>query len=223
MNEEPIDHALEQLPAMPPAVANRIRAQIKSDTRPARPMMSDAAYVLIFACAAAAAALLFAALLGFKALQLAPVTVIAMLAVIAVMAAWSGLMVARTMRPGSGRVFGLLSGAMAVIAYEAVVMNVFSSYSMTLFVHRGMTCLSLGVACGVVASVPIWLVARRGFAVERLKSGAMIGLLSGLAGLAALTLHCPVFEVPHAAVWHGGVILVCVAAGMLVSRLRSAG
>lgn len=202
---------------MPLAVSERIREQIRRDTQPARPLMSNAAYVLVFCCVFAVVSFLFAAVIGFNAWHIAPETVAVMLAVIVVLAVWSGWMVARTMRPGSGRVFGLPSGVIAFAAYEALVLTSFSNYSMKLFVHRGMACLSLGVACGALASLPIWLVVRRGFAVQPMTSGALIGLLSGLAGLAALTLHCPIFEVPHAGVWHGAVVLVCTAAGMLAS------
>ncbi len=221
MDEERVDYALRQIPPMPAALGDRIREQIKKDTRPVKPLMSDAAYVLVFGVVFGGAAVLFASVLDFEALHIAPVTVSVMVIVIASLALWTGLMVARSRRPASGRVYGVVTAGVAVTAYEALVLSLFRSYSMNLFVHKGMTCLALGVLCAALASLPIWFVARRGFAVEPLKSGVMIGLLSGLAGLAALTLHCPVFEVPHVAVWHAAIIVVCAATGSVVSKVLS--
>ena len=220
MKDELTDNLFEQVPDMPAALADKIRLRIQSDTQPVEPMMSVVAYGLLFGGVFAAVAILFAAVLGFKGLHvLSPMTAIAMLVVLVALACWGGLMVARSMRPAGGQLHLLLSAGMAVIAYEALVLTLFRDLSTTLFVDKGVLCLLLGVLCAAIVAVPVWLIVRRGFVVDSVRAGALIGLLSGLAGVTALTLHCPIITVPHAGVWHAAVPVVCVAAGALAGRL----
>jgi len=76
----------------------------------------------------------------------------------------------------------------------------------------------LGVACAAVAALPVWLIVRRGFIVNPTGAGALLGLLSGLTGLTALTLHCDIITAPHTGVWHAAVVVVCVLAGAITGR-----
>jgi hypothetical protein len=124
------------------------------------------------------------------------------------------------MRPAAGRLLSLPLSVLALIGYEAMVFGFFRDYSAEAFVHQGMACLGLGVLCGVVVGVPIWVVVRQGFVVEPVRAGAAIGLVSGLSGIGFLTMHCPVLTVPHAGVWHALVVVVCAGGGAILGRMR---
>jgi hypothetical protein len=209
----------DQVPDMPAVLADKIRLRIQSDTLPVQPMMSVGSYGLLFGGVFAAVAILFATVIGLKGLPvLSPIMAAELLSVLVALGLWGGWMVARSMRPGSGRLhLGLLAGV-AVGAYEGLVLLLFRDFSTTRFVESGGLCLLTGVLCAAIVAMPVWLIVRRGFMVDSVRAGALIGLLSGLAGLTALTLHCPIITAPHAGVWHAAVPVLCVAAGALAGR-----
>jgi hypothetical protein len=87
-------------------------------------------------------------------------------------------------------------------------------------VSHGVPCLTAGLALALPASIAAWLLLRRGFAVNSAGAGLAKGTLAGLAGVAMLELHCPIFEVPHLLVWHIAVLPVCGVVGALVARTQ---
>jgi hypothetical protein len=218
--DEQIDRAFNEGPDMPAAMAERIRAQIRRDTQPVKPMMHPGAYALLFASVPAAVGILYAVfrgMAGLSALTVQMAWVLCVLLTLLVML--SAAMVARSMRPGSGRLYSLGLTFAGLVTYEAIVLTSFvRDYSMIRFVHAGLICLAIGVGCGIVTALPIWVVVRRGMIVEPVSAGAVIGLAGGLAGWIALTLHCPVITTPHAAVWHAAVVVICAGAGALAGR-----
>jgi hypothetical protein len=78
----------------------------------------------------------------------------------------------------------------------------------------GWVCLNLGLAVGGLAALPIWLVLRRGIVLYPAMTGAVTGLIAGLAGTSVLEIHCPNLNAWHKVVWHLGVALVCSLAGL---------
>ena len=228
MTDDQLDRAFDNIavgraPEIPPAVAEKIRAHIQRDTRPVKPMLPVAAYSVLFAVVFGVVALAFGASLGFKGLHLLSVRAATeLLGVLIALAVTGAAMVARSMRPASGPLHSWVLGALAVILYEVLALTLFADYSTAEFMHRGVVCLTLGVLCAAVAGLPIWFIVRIGFVVDPVRSGAVIGLVSGLAGLTALTLHCNILTAPHTAVWHAAVIVVCVAGGALIGKRVSA-
>ena len=220
MRDEQIDGAFGSSAAVPVDVVARIREQIRRDTQPVIPMTGVGSYALAFGSIVAAAAILFALLFGFNGLHFLPsTTAMLILGTLAATGACSVLMAARSMRPGAGGLHSAILGTVVLVVYEALIFTLFHDYSTRVFIQQGLICLALGVLCGAVAGVPIWLLVRRGFVVQPVRTGATIGLASGLAGVIGLTLHCPVTTVPHSGVWHAVVILVCVGAGAVLGRL----
>ena len=222
MNDEQIDSVFESAPDLPPALANKIRAQIQRDTHLAKPMLSSSVYTLIFALGFAAVSILFAAAVQFKGLHiLSTAAATQLLLALVIVALFGANTVARSMRPAGGRLRTWIIAGLAFVLYEALVIRLFSGYATDGFVHNGLLCLSFGLLCGATVATPIWIaVHRRGFVVEPVLSGAAIGLVGGLAGLTMLTLHCPILTVPHTGIWHAAVIVVCVATGAIAGRMK---
>jgi hypothetical protein len=110
----------------------------------------------------------------------------------------------------------LLAAGCAVLAAEFIWL--FPDYRMERFVPRGVACLEAGVLFALPASAAAAFVLRRGFPVHSAAAGLAKGTLAGLAGVAVLELHCPIFQAPHVLVWHIGVLAVCGLLGPLVVR-----
>ncbi len=220
MNDNEIDSLFQHQPEMPPQLKEQIRAGIMRDTRPVEPMRGNAFYGLALWILFGAVAILFAFVIGVRGLPLLSWQEAGgILGTLLVLGLISSAALARSMRPGSGNLPSWLLGGVSLIAYQALVLIFFRDYSFADFVENGIVCLGLGVLCGALAAVPIWLILRRGFIVERLRAGAIAGLVSGLAGLSALTLHCPRLTTPHTAIWHAAVLLVCVGVGATLGRI----
>jgi hypothetical protein len=99
----------------------------------------------------------------------------------------------------------------------------FSAWSAEHFVAQGIVCLKAGVVMALPAAAGIWLLLRRAYAVNPTAAGFVRGTLAGLAGVAMLELHCPLFEAPHAIVWHIAVLPVCGLAGTAAQKLLARG
>jgi len=221
MNDKQIDGLFNTAPQLPEALAAKIRAQIQTDTQPVQPLKPPAFYVIIFAALFAAISLAFTAILHFKGLHALSRNAAAELLLLLVLAALgTAHTVARAMRPAGGRLYSWLLAAFALFAYEALILRLFSDYSTEKFLHGGLVCLSLGTLCGIVTSLPLWFLVRRGFIVQPALAGAALGLLAGLSGLTFLTLHCDNLTVPHTALWHAGVLVVCTLLGRMAIGLR---
>jgi hypothetical protein len=205
---------------MSPELADKIRAQIRSEAHPVKPLQPPWLSSLVFVGLFALMGIAFAAKFRFEGWHAqTSIETALFLASFSVLALAAGTMMARASRPGSGRLYGGLLSVLSFAVYEALVLLLYRNYSTNQFVHLGLICLSLGVLCGVLTAVPIWFVVRRGFVVYPGLAGALAGLFGGLTGLLALTLLCPLLTTPHAGVWHAAVVPVCVAGGALAGRL----
>lgn len=198
-----------------------IEAAILSDLRPVRRLPSAAVSLGAMAVAVAAAIAAGGALLHPGAWPLLgearQFAVFLPLAVCcALLAAW----LERQMSPGRkyGGVLGI--GAMASAAILAgVLLTSFQPTAEPSFVAHGLICLRAGLAFAIPTAAVLFLILRRGAALEPLRTGAAAGALAGLAGLAILELHCPNFNAWHIWVWHAGVTAVCALAGLAAGRL----
>ena len=93
------------------------------------------------------------------------------------------------------------------------------------FIAEGSVCLMFGLVTALISGSLIWAVGRRGYVLNGLLAGAILGALAGLTGILALQWICPDIDGGHIAIWHGltGVLSVLggLGAGYLASRRES--
>ena len=230
MKDPEIDEILKQAAQAPhdmdPALLDRVATSIGSALRPVRPL--PPAWVLagglILVCAAVALA--GAARLGLYGIQklsiLERALIFSVLGILIWMAATtcvSEIIPGSRRRVAPGTLLG--AGSLALLAVFAVL---FRDYRTDHFVSQGVVCLTAGLLHSIPAALASWLLLRRGFAVNSVAAGLVMGTLAGLAGVTMLELHCANFEAPHVMLWHTAVMPVSAAAGALLAwlfRLRA--
>ncbi len=200
-----------------PAVLERIRAPLLTSLSRVRPLAPAGIFAAGFLVIFAAAAVADSAWFGQAGLSLLTnVQRFLIFGVLIALAALAAVAVAHDMRPGARSVPGGVLLGLAVIAIEAVFFSLFRDYSTEQFLGLGLRCLSVGLVCAMPTALLVWLAVRRGYVLAPVSTGAAVGAIAGLTGVAALELHCPVLTIPHVAVWHTAVLVVSVAAGALI-------
>jgi hypothetical protein len=129
----------------------------------------------------------------------------------------------RQMTPGSRYPFSpaLLLPALFVLLSLAVA-SVFQYENDPHFIRVGMGCLQAGIPYAIPALILFWFVLRRGAFLHPYLSGATAGMLAGLIGTSVLEVHCPILDMRHILVWHLGVCLVGLLAGLLAAYIGAA-
>jgi hypothetical protein len=221
VNESDIDRALRQNPPVNPELVAKISGDILPKVGSVRPLPGRAVIQAQAIAAAALIAVAGASGIGFYGIQrLTAGESSAIFSAVAFLLWLAAATATAAIVPGSRqRVRPLSLTALACAALVAVFAAIFHDYSTASFVHQGIACLTAGLADAAPAAVIIWLVLRRGFAVDARAAGAAGGALAGLAGLFMLELHCPIFKAPHAMVWHVAVIPICAAVGAFLGTL----
>jgi hypothetical protein len=234
MTDEQIDDVLRKATQAPDNVDPRLLGQIgdliKPSLHPVRPLPPVwlLAGSLVLACAAVS--LVGAARAGFFGLAkmslLERSLVFPALGCIACLVAIGFV---HQMIPASRiRVSPRALLAFSSVALLAVFGDLFRDYHTEHFFSAGIVCLFTGLLHAVPAGFLIWLILRRGFAVNATSAGVVAGTLAGLAGVGLLELHCPNFQAAHILIWHTAVIPVSAALGALLGwqlhlRARSEG
>ena len=95
----------------------------------------------------------------------------------------------------------------------------FHDYRTDHFVSAGIVCLTTGLLHSIPIAALIWLILRRGFALDPLSAGVAGGSLAGLGGVMMLELHCNNFETLHVLLWHTGVLAVSGIGGAILGSL----
>ena len=230
MKDDEIDQILKQAAQAPytvdPALLDRIAKSIEPSLAPVRPLppawMLAGGLVLI--CAAVGVA--GAARLGFFGIHKLGVWERALIFPALGILAWLGARAAvGEMIPGSRHhtTAQSLLGT-ACLALVAVFAILFRDYRTDHFVSQGIKCLTAGLLHAIPAALASWFILRRGFAVNPIAAGLVMGTLAGLAGVTMLELHCANLEAPHVMLWHTAVIPVSAAIAALVawvSRFRA--
>ncbi len=205
-----------------PAVLRQAAAHVSGSVPAVRPLASRGAYATLFLGLAGALASGFAiwkGVLGLPAMSgMQAGVVFALLLSLLLVTAFA---LAGAMRPGARTVRGGILFAAGLVAIESVFWTLFPDHETGGFVHQGMVCFTFGMSCSILAAILAWFAVRRGYLVAPVSTGALIGALSGLAGLAALELHCPVLLSPHLAVWHAAVFAVSAGVGGAVPLVRA--
>lgn len=223
MKDKDIDEILKQAAETPhsvdPSLLDRVSKSIEPSMQPVRALPRGPVLTggLVLICAAVA--VLGAARAGFYGFEkLGSLERVLIFATLAIFAWLASTVYAGAMIPGSrSRVrAGTLMGT-GCLALLAVFAMVFHDYQTTHFVAAGVVCLTVGLLHAIPAAIGIWLVLRRGFAVDPVAAGLAAGTLAGLAGVGMLELHCANFEAPHIMLWHTAVIPISAAAGALLA------
>ncbi len=222
MRDKEIDEILKRAAQAPhevdPALLDRVAESIGSSLRPLRPL--PPAWVLAggLALICAAVALAGAARAGFYGIQALSVLERALIFPTLGILIWLGAAVSvGEMIPGSRRRVapGFLLGA-GSLALLVVFVVLFHDYRTDHFVSHGVVCLAAGLLHAIPAALASWFLLRRGFAVNSVAAGLVVGTLAGLAGVTMLELHCANLEAPHVMLWHTAVMPVSGAAGALL-------
>ena len=195
-----------------------LQKTIVAGLRPVRPLPSSwvflAAFALIFG------ALTYVGVLHLGAygwFVLMPVQRIAVFTTLAASTSLLAFSLVRQMVPGQKSLFrpGLLPVGVLVMLC-LVVASVFQVRT-DLFLRNGKACLEAGVPYAIPAAVVFWLILRRGAILSPRVVGAISGTLAGLVSTTVLEVHCPNLNVWHILVWHVGIALLGLIAGLLVA------
>ena len=230
MKDKEIDEILKQAAQAPHdvdlALLDRVAKSIGSSLRPVRPV--PPAWILAggLALICLAVALAGAARSGFYGVQKLSILERALIFPTLGILIWLGATAtASEMIPGSRRraapVLLLGAGSLGLLIVFAVL---FHDYRTDHFVSQGIVCLSAGLLHAIPAALASWFLLRRGFAVNAVAAGLVVGTLAGLAGVTMLELHCANLETLHVMLWHTAVMPVSAAAGALLgwtARLRA--
>ncbi len=209
-------------PAEPldPQLLTRLRKTLPPALAPVRPLASTSVLTVLFFAVFAAAAALGAARFGAAGyFALAPWQRLAVFALLAALALAASFAAARDMRPAAPSLSAptlLLAG---IAALEILFFALLHDYNPAHFFHAGVTCFRYGLSCAAPAALLAWFIARRGFIVGPVSTGAAIGAVAGLAGVCAQELYCPVLTIPHTAVWHTALFAASLASGALLGWL----
>lgn len=225
-----IGKAADALPAVSPALLTSIAAGLKPAMRPVKPLAPTWVLATRLFLAAAGVAFVSAAsagLAGVESLGLLRAAVI--LAALALLLGLAATEQVHSMIPGSRRLLGPLPLVLSCcLALAALFAAEFHDYRTTSFVASGIACLIAGLERAIPAGILVWLLMRRGFAINPVAAGATAGAVAGLAGVVFLELHCTNFETLHILAWHTAVLpasaVLGAAAGALAwaaSRLRT--
>jgi len=229
MNDKDIDEIFDRAPSAPhqvdPALLDRVSASIGASLRPVRPMAPAWNLAAVLLSIWAGFAFMSASVLGlFGIHKLNGAEMGAIFPALAIFTWLAALVSVAAMTPGGLRrrvpanpAMLLLAIVAAWIAVDAIL---FHDYRMGSFVPDGIPCLRAGLAVAVPTGVAVWLVLRRGFAVNAARAGLAAGTLAGLAGLAMLEMHCPNLHAMHIMVWHTAVIPISALVGALLANIQ---
>ncbi|HZS50963.1 MAG TPA: NrsF family protein [Bryobacterales bacterium] len=132
------------------------------------------------------------------------------------------LSLARQVMPGSSHKVkpGVLLAAIAA-AFAGSLLLLFPWDMSGRFWFRGLLCFSFGAVLACVATVPLWMIVRRGALLSPALTGASTGLLAGVLSAVVIHLGCPMATAPHLAIWHAAVPVFSAFAGFLVGHFSS--
>lgn len=222
MNEGDIDGILNRAGAEggEPATDEFVRSvlgRIEPSLRPVRPLWPPWMLSCALGLAAIVVALLGAQFCGMYGWEEMGLTErVAVLGGIAAVGAVCCVGLTARMIPGARTLAGpvaLPAGAVAIVL--TVLALLFRSYAVDDFLENGLICFRAGLSCAVAMGLAAGLVTLRGYAVDPAAAGAAGGALAGLSGVGMLALHCPIFDLPHVATWHVGVMVVGAGVGAL--------
>jgi len=209
--------------AVSTAAAERIRAAVRAELTPVRPLPGTRAWILGAVGLGGAWCGVHAVLFGtegWAAMSAIQLTLLLGLALLVMAGAAVSLL--DSVRPGSRQSFPPLAPAGLLMAGFALLAGLLFPAGMSPhFVREGVMCLVVGMIASAAVGGLAYLVARRGYSTDWRRTGMLLGVLGGAASMAGLSVECPRHEFTHLLVWHGLVILLSISAGFLGGRQSS--
>lgn len=219
--DEKIDRLLELAPApeLSPELHRKISGALAASLQPVKPMPASrvlagqfAAIFLVFA----AALIAMMGVTGFRTLD--AWQALGILVILAVGVSLLSVVLAWQIRPGSEQKIpakiawacfgvGFLSGAALLFPWRGA----------EAFVSRGWPCLLAGSAVAIPGGVLFWLLTRRGVPLSAGAFGGTLGAIAGVLGLTVLQFRCLYQNAAHLLIWHGGVLVLSITAGVLAA------
>ena len=204
-----------------PAVWAQIQEWMAKSFAPVTPLPAPrvlaARFLLVFLLFAASAAGMMGPA-GFRYMR--PVQWIGICSVLAFGAALISASLAWQMSPGSLRPVSARAAIVTLAAgFLTGIAILFPWNAPEAFLARGWPCLGGGLMMAVPAAGLFWTLVRRGYLMPTAQLGATLGAISGLVGASVLQFTCTRQDAGHLLVWHGSVLIVSIAAGILVAKV----
>lgn len=136
-------------------------------------------------------------------------------------AAVAFLLLSRLVRPGGehkARVpLAILPfGAMGLLGTFSLALAPAAHWEEMLVGDRWLQCLLfIPLTAMMPFAVIMWTVRRFAAPTALVRTGAVIGLVSGSVSAMGYALHCPDDSLPFVALWYGGTIVLCTVVGAL--------
>lgn len=207
-----------------PGQMKRLQQVVFADLRPVRPLLPSWAFFLAFSLIFVGLSYLGVSYLGPSGwFVLMPGQKIAVFAALAASAALLAFSLVRQMVPGQKSLLrpGLLPIALFVLLC-LVVASVFQVRTDPHFLKTGEACLKAGIPYAIPAAFVFWLILRCGAILSPRAVGAIAGMLAGLVSTTVLEVHCRNQNVWHILVWHVGIALLGMVAGLLIATVGQA-
>lgn len=232
MKPEDIDRILVEAartPLPPDAgrtAMDRVKSALLTDLHPVRPVASPWLFTLTFVVLFAAAATAAAILLGPHGIRvLSPEQRLLIFPALLASAWLAAIACVREMRPAAGPPLGAPALVVVLLGFPALFALLLRTYSLLGFVAEGVPCLVAGMTVSIPTGIVMAFILRRGFVLRWSAASIAAGTLSGLSGLGMLELHCPNLKAIHVMVWHVAVVLTSAllgfAVGWIADRMRS--
>jgi hypothetical protein len=220
-------HAIEPddslTPELRPALVSDIASRLASDLTAVRPLPPMSYLIAGFAITFLVMVGIGGAIMGHRALERMDwLTAAITFASLAVSAALLAFALATQMSPGSRQFAPPLVLTLAILLGLAVIFAALFPYHLerAFWLHTWL-CLRAGLAAGALGSVLVWLILRRGAILDPRASGALAGLMGGLAGITILEIHCPNFNALHILIGHWGAALLFAGIGWIAGAIAA--
>ena len=221
--DEKIDRLLDLIPApeLSPELHRKLSGIFGASLQPVNPLpaarVMAVQFVSIFVVFAAAL-IATMGVAGFRALH--AWQAVGMIAILAAGVSLLSLVLAWQIRPGSlQKVPAQLSWTTFGVGFLTGAALLFPWRGVEAFASQGLPCLLTGSAVAIPGGILLWLLTRRGVPLSAGAFGGTLGAVSGLLGLTVLQFRCIHQDAAHVIVWHGGVLLVSIVAGVLTARV----
>lgn len=193
---------------------------ILADLHPVRPLAAAWVFMLYFVAIFLVFATLSASVLGFHGIAALSAAQLALILSALLGSAWlAATACLREMIPAAGPRLGTIALALSVAGFPVLFAWLFHDYSSRDLVKEGIPCLVAGLCVAIPTEVAIAWILHRGFVLRWSSAGLAAGVLSGLAGLAMLELHCANLKAIHVIIWHVAVVLVSGLLGLGCGRI----
>jgi len=210
---------LEPAPFLSPDLQRKISGALMDSLQSVKPMpwagVLAAQFAAVFVVFAAALIAIMG-ITGFRTLN--SLQAIGIVTILAVGVSLLSLVLAWQIRPGSHqKISAQLSWACFGLGFLTGAALLFPWRGAEAFVSLGWPCFLMGSAIAIPGALLFWLLTRRGVPLSAGTFGGTLGAIAGLLGLTVLQFRCVHQDAAHLLVWHGGVLFLSIAIGVLAA------